>query len=517
MGDHGAPASATPAGATAAATPTRVIVALLVAGAAWLRLAHIGAGIPYALGVDEPEIMERAVRMMKTGEFNPHFFDWPSLTIYLQFLLSCLTFLRGAMHGAWNNLDQIGAAQMYESGRSLTAAFGVATVWLTYLAGRRWGSATGVIAALLMAVMPYHVRESHYVLADVPTAFFTTLTLLLALRASERPTQGAFAWAGVAAGLAASSKYNGSIAIVMPLLAAWTGGDAIIAVQRMLVTSAAAAGAFLLGTPYALLDLPKFLNDYARLAAIFARPRGGEPGWSIYLKHLQASLGWPAALLAIGGGLVAARSWLAGREVRWAVLLVFPGLYFTVMARSYQIYGRYTLPLLPCACLMAAIGLTAISGLLQRTRVPGLLRAPLIAALALAALVTPTQASMDFDRQLGRTGTIDLAYRWIAAHVPTGTPIALETRALVLPPPSYPSINTRSLLEHSYDDYVAQGYRYLVASEVMYGDALAAPQDHRDQYIGYRTLFSQATEVASFPGSDLVPGPTLRILQIGPR
>ena len=34
--------------------------------------------------------------------------------------------------------------------------------------------------------------------------------------------------------------------------------------------------AFIAGTPYAVLDLPKFLNDYARLASIFARERGGD-------------------------------------------------------------------------------------------------------------------------------------------------------------------------------------------------------------------------------------------------
>ena len=42
-----------------------------------------------ALGVDEPEVMERAVRMMKTGDFNPHFFDYPSLYMYVQAVVAC--------------------------------------------------------------------------------------------------------------------------------------------------------------------------------------------------------------------------------------------------------------------------------------------------------------------------------------------------------------------------------------------------------------------------------------------
>ena len=42
--------------------------------------------------------------------------------------------------------------------------------------------------------MPLHVRESHYVLTDVPVTFFVTLTLLLSLRAHERATLGAVRW-----------------------------------------------------------------------------------------------------------------------------------------------------------------------------------------------------------------------------------------------------------------------------------------------------------------------------------
>lgn len=48
-----------------------VLGGLVVLVATALRVWHLGAGIPYALGIDEPQIMERAVRMMKTGDFNP--------------------------------------------------------------------------------------------------------------------------------------------------------------------------------------------------------------------------------------------------------------------------------------------------------------------------------------------------------------------------------------------------------------------------------------------------------------
>jgi hypothetical protein len=495
--------------------PYSVLAAIVTFGA-MLRYWHLRSGVPYSLGVDEPEIMDRAVRMMKTADFNPHFFDWPSLTIYLQVVVSCVSFLWGAMHGTWNNLDQVSASNFYLAGRSLTAALGTGTVLLTFCAARRWGTATGLIAAGLMAVMPYHVRESHYVLADVPTAFFTTLAWLLTLRAVERPTLARFAWAGVSVGLAASCKYNGSIAILMPLVAAIMAGrtPARIA-QRVLVVGAAACGAFLLGTPYALLDLPKFLNDYARLAAIFARSRGGEPGWSIYLKHLAGSMAMPGLVLAgIGIVMTAARGALGPARTRWAVLLVFPVVYFEVMATSYQIYGRYILPLLPFTCAFAAIAIVTLATALWAMPVPRPVVLATAAALVVGSAFTPAATAMAFDRDLGRTSTVDQAYRWIRGHVDRGAKVVIESRVLLLPPERNPSENLRALVERDYQAYADQQIDYLVASTDGYDTLFTNPSAPAPGFDAYRALFSHTTELASFTRTDTIGGPTLRIFKV---
>ena len=64
------------------AVPVRAQLALLgvLAFGLTLRLWTIGSGIPHTVGVDEPEILRRAVGMMKSGDFNPHFFDYGGLT-----------------------------------------------------------------------------------------------------------------------------------------------------------------------------------------------------------------------------------------------------------------------------------------------------------------------------------------------------------------------------------------------------------------------------------------------------
>jgi 4-amino-4-deoxy-L-arabinose transferase-like glycosyltransferase len=495
-----------------------LLVGLILLGAAALRFWSLGAGLPYAVGVDEPQIMERVVRMMKTGDFNPHFFDWPSLTIYLHLAAACITFLTGAMRGYWSNLDQINATDLYLASRSATALLGTATVALTYLAGRRWGTPHALLASALMAVIPNHVRGSHYVQTDVPTGFLTTLTFLLALRANERRTAWAFAHAGFAAGLAASAKYNGLISITLALFAVClSGGTPIRLLQRTLIVCAAAAGAFLLGTPYALLDLPRFLNDYARLAAVFAADRAGEPGWLIYLKHLRIALASPALVLAFAG--LAAACWHLVRgpdRVRWVLLVTFPLIYFFVMAGSYQIYGRYMVPIFPFAALLAAIGVMAVVRVLCRTNAPRRLCTAIAMGLVVIVLAGPTTASIASARDLGRVRTVELAYRWITEHVPPGSKIAIEAGALVLPDARYRAVFVPTLIDRSHEQYVAEGFDYLFASSERYKPAFDAPHLHRAAYNGYQTLFVQSLEVASFEGSDRVVGPDIRLFRLRP-
>src|SRR5262249_39985687 len=174
-------------------------------------IGSLGAHLPFSPGVDEPEVMERAVRMMKTGDLNPHFFDYPSLYLYVEAAISTVRFLVGAMQGLWSRLAQAPPEGFYLWGRAATAGFGTATGWLICRAGLYWDRRTALVAAVMLAVMPLHVRESRYTLTDVPATFFALAALVLSLRAHNRATAWSFALAGAAAGLAGATKYNAGL------------------------------------------------------------------------------------------------------------------------------------------------------------------------------------------------------------------------------------------------------------------------------------------------------------------
>jgi 4-amino-4-deoxy-L-arabinose transferase-like glycosyltransferase len=496
-------------------------LAAIVAVAAVLRFWALGAGIPYSIGVDEPELMNRAVQMMRTGDFNPRFFDYPGLYIHMQLVVASLRFLVGATAGKWQSLTQVAPTDFYLWGRALTALLGTATVFLVYLIGMRWGTRYAALAAGLLAVMPIHVRESHYILTDVPVTFFVTLAFLLSLRAHEHEQARTFAWAGIAAGLAAATKYPGALSVLLPLIAVWmtpaTRPSRLIAA---LTTFGAFLAAFLIAAPYTVLDLPGFLNGYAHLAGYYSGRELGEAPGITYLKHLRNAMHWPAFLMVVAGLILGIVRAVGGPgRVRWTLAVIFPLIYFWFISRHTLVFGRYLMPLVPFVCVLAAAAVVSGVSLLRRFDIPRAPRTALIAGLTVAALLPPAVQSVGFNMMITRTSTVEQAHAWIIENVPAGSKIAIETRVLLLTPDAYKTTNVPRLVMDSrgpsqYEEYLRQGYQYVVASSQAFGPSINAPHQYPELFKAYMTLFEQSRELVRFAPSDEHPGPEIRIFAL---
>ncbi len=492
-------------------------LALILLAGAILRFYKLGHGIPYAIGVDEPELMERVVAMMKTGDFNPHFFHYPGLYFYLLLPVACAKFVLGAVQGQWSALDQVTAADFYLWGRGLTAALGTATVGLVYMGARRWGAPTALFASALLAVAPLHVRESHYVLTDVPTAFLVTLAWVLSLRALDRPTVAAFLLAGVAAGCATATKYTAGVAMLMPVL----GAVIALGSNRAPWVAAAVCGAvlgYLAGAPYTVLDLPAFLDGFADLLRSYPpRAEGAEPGWSIYLKHFRLNFGWVTSVATACGVAVAlGRSLVGSDRAAWGMTVAFPLAYFLAIADSGLIYARYLMPLLPAACVCGG----AAAGLAWSAAVGGgaslLRRRTAAVIIGFALLGPPMVTSMAFAQRIARPTTAGQAFLWIQQNLPRDSRVLLEKFELRLPGSRYKVEHVPSLVAATLDEHRAAGVQYVVASSQVYGPYLEQPTADPARHAAYASLFEGATELARFKPSDRVLGPELRVLALTP-
>ena len=153
-------------------TSARWLSAIILIAAA-LRMFPVWFGLPYLYArPDEAESISRAVGVL-AGDFNPHFFHWPSFTFYV-FAVALGTVSR------FRSLVGIEPALPVDvaliAARTVVALAGALTVIpLFRLARRMAGQTSGLLAAAFLAVAPLHVRDSHFAMTDV------LMTLLLTM------------------------------------------------------------------------------------------------------------------------------------------------------------------------------------------------------------------------------------------------------------------------------------------------------------------------------------------------
>jgi len=274
-------------------------------------------------------------------------------------------------------------------------------------------------------------------------------------------------------------------------------------------------GAFLVAAPYTLLDLPHFLNQFARLSSEYRMPAVvSEPIWLIYLKHLRLALQWPGSLMVIGGFGVGV--WRIARDeerLRWVLAVVFPLLYFRFISQQNIIFARYLLPIVPFLSILAAAAVVTFVAWMRRTGVPVRVRHGITIALTIIAIAPPAYRAIGYDANQAKTWTQALAYDWITRELAPGTAIRLEGSVAPKLPAAYKVTYAKQLRMDGTADYAGRGIQYVVASSQVYGqyDSPAAfPAEYRE----YQEIFAQTVEVARFTPSTEHPGPELRILKV---
>jgi len=446
------------------------LAAILVLAAA-LRLVGIQYGLPFGnlLNPDEQSIVPRSWAMVHGHGLDPHWFDYPSLLLYVL-----------APFQAWQHDPS------YLTARLVVVAFGVGTVAAAWWLGRvSYGRTAGLVAAAIVAVETVGVAYSHMAVTDIPMTALITVSLALAVT-------GRLEWAGVAAGLAASAKYPAVFLVVPLVVAAWGRW------RRLAISLGLAVLAFLATSPFVLVHPHQAWSDATRVQRL---ARDGWLGfehdsWALFsfTGKLWGGLGPVLVIAAIGLVLALRRHSRTDLIIASFVLVYFADL-LTIRAH----FDRYVIPLVPALAVLAG-------------------RQRALAPLTLALLIVPLVWAIGDDARLTRTDTRVVAHAWIDSHLPAGTTVAAESSTpeleghpivgLALPGPGRPFDPDRNVARLR-----AEGVSYVLVTGAI-ADRVLAARDHYPREARFYDQLKRTRRVYHVQAGHGLTGPCVSVYRL---
>ena len=417
-----------------------ILVLILIIGAA-ARMTGIGFGLPHTeTRPDESTSISVAMHMAKSG-LHPHFFTYPTLYPTALLALYSAYFMIGYFSGRFGSLEDFkllyytDPSSFFLIARTVGALSGIATISLLYLLGKRlYGRSVGLLAALFLALCPIHVRESHFAKVDVPMTCLMVLAAVFILDLYRRGGIREYLLSGLVSGLATSTKYNAGALCFSIVIAhllreprpGWSGWRRPLD-PRLLAAALTMVAGFIIGSPYALIDWPAFVDSFRQPVGMLlgeygvhgARDYGPYgTGWAYHaVFSFRYGLGPVMEILALVGLL-----WAIVQRRAVEILLLSFLIQFAFLGNGRWIFARYVIPLVPVMMIFAAAVLLRLSSLVKG-RVIG---PAVVCGIVVLALAQPLYGIVRFDRLLLQEDTRLQAAAWIRENIPDGSVIALH-------------------------------------------------------------------------------------------
>ena len=405
-----------------------------------LRIIGLQYGLPAVYNPDEVAIMARALSFAK-GTLNPQNFLYPTFYFYVLFVwvgvyLAFVWLTGGASSlAALQQLYFTNPTGIYTAGRALGALCGTLTTVAVFALGRRlFDARVGLGAALLVAVAPLAVRDSHYVKHDIPATLLCVLAYVAIARIwpaapPAGQTRNDVVVAAAACGVAFSTHYY-CVFLALPLVWAivqrWRDKGWVVIGRHVLTAGIVSVVVFFVLSPFILVEPIVAWRDITanRQIVIDRAVEAGAFGPAgRYLEMLWSdSISKPVVALAAVGAV-----WmLATAPAIATLLLLFPVAFFLFITNTAPA-SRYLNPVLPFVAIFATWTLAQLA---NRWRVPQ--SAYWIAVGALAA--SPAVASLRGDLFFRQEDTRTQARRLIEAQVPAGATFLVQPYSVPLTP-----------------------------------------------------------------------------------
>jgi hypothetical protein len=321
--------------ATSAVLTDMGLLAIALGAGTFLRTWQINR---LGINSDEAVYIGQAAGIVGDPTLSPFFPVFRAHPLLFQFLLALI-------------YPFAGAAQIDLAGRLLAAAIGIATIYVVYRLGADlYSRRSGVIAALLVGLMPYHVIVTRQVLLDGPMTLFATLTLyLLALFCKTQRPIWIYA-AGACMGMTFLAKETGLI-LVGAVFTFFALAPEIRVRLRDLVLACASMALIMAPFPLSMMLAGGGGSERTGQYVVWQLFRRPNHTWDFYPTTVPLAIGPLVVIIAVLGLWLARKSW-SWREKLLLAWIAVPVMFFQLWpVKGFQ----YLLPIVPPVSVLAAV------------------------------------------------------------------------------------------------------------------------------------------------------------------
>lgn len=505
---------------------------LCLAVAALTLLWGIKKDLPLNPETDERTFVANALRMANTGSLHPGWFGNPgSTTMYPLALLysQWYTVTRGeALLHANLTLPtamEEYAAEYYFVGRLLSVIYALLTIPFVYLVGKEaLNRQVGIGGVWLYALYSLPVFFAQWIRTDSGALFFGMVSLWRLLLLYELPTRRNQLLAGVAIGLAISSRYF-LLALLPALFLAELlafRADINTAARRKQIISGtilslvAIVVTFVVANPYFFLDYQTVIQSLQFEARTNQLGHDGQTAienllWYLTIGIPQA-MTWPQALLAAAGLLAVV--WR--RQSKPLILLAFAAVFLAGISLGTLYWDRWVIQLLPIlAIFVAFVVQTLVATFSRRWQLDVTAERKLfVCGIFLVAAWPAVTLMIDTIQKTGASTRI-LAREWAMESLPPDSKLINDRYTANLVGAGFENFEQSwSPPDHSLGEYISQDYDFIFINERLYQFILAEPERYTNRLVFYDELFARGRLVKEFRPSLFHDGPTILVYEL---
>lgn len=457
-----------------------ILIGFMIIGLA-VRLWGVGFGLPNLEHPDEDAVLMPAITIIKTGNLEPVRMEYGTLHIYLLTAVSTVVYLYAARNGIFTSPEQLTVfergsypaiyphPEFFVGARLLSVILSTLLILVVYLLADRLGNRRqALVAAGLTAVLPDLVKHAHFATTDIALTFFSTISLYLLLRAYDNwdtDSMWAFVGASFVSGLTASTKLNGIVLIIPILLVIFLKVKRLDSLLSLRVLSAPIGMffGFLVGTPYALLNLPKFLYWSGYAFRLYNAPSVelSQPSWLWHLSYHVTSPNIILVFLGFIGFFFSIRIW---RE-RGLIISSFAVFLWIAIVTQTTHQARMWLPTAPIFVLWGVLVIDFLQQQLKARLANYKLSPNFSMILPLSLFLILLNNSIVISKIFYEPDVRTITQNWIEQNIPAGSKLAIEYFAPNLNPDKWTTTRLFHLADQPLEWFQTEGVDYLIASE----------------------------------------------------